>query len=352
MNSKNNNRKKTTQRDIAQAADVSIATVSMALANSSKIPEKTRQMIIDVARQLDYQILQKRKLHYQKVEHNIGLIVDTSPANAHAWEFIRVMVESLSRQIQFKNSTFIMLPVSESHSKNDILQMVIRSGVSGVISFAYAEESVLTELESQGIPVVLTFNEQRPEGFFYVGHDDFQGGYEATTFLLNLGHRDITYVYTERNNIPFLQSNRFVGYKKAINEWNIQIGQNSIIHFQQSDIQSFRDSILKLLKIITPPTAFLCLDDNIAVILFIILTHAGYRIPEDVSLIAHGDSIDYSNPLNPQITTMCTDLELSSSICCNTLFSRFENPQKSYSSIKTREKLIDRGSCGRNNRAP
>ena len=348
MRTKNTKKNKTTQRDIALAADVSIATVSMALANSPKIPKKTRQMIIEIARKLDYQIMQKNRQHYQKVEHNIGLIVDTSPANSHIWNFIRIMIEALSREIQFQNSTFILLPVSSHHSKDDILKMIMRSGVSGVISFVYAEEEVLTELESLGIPVVLTFNEQRPEGFFYVGHDDFQGGYEATTFLLKLGHKKIAYVYTERNNIPFLQSNRFVGYKKALNEWNIELKQEEIIHYQQTAIQDFTENIHILLQKKDAPTAFLCLDDNIAAVLYRILLKASYRIPEDISIIAHGDSIDYSNPLNPQITTMCTDLELSSSICCSTLFSRFENPQKSYSSIKTREKLIDRGSCARN----
>lgn len=347
MNANNDSKKKITQKDIAMAADVSIATVSMALANSPKIPENTRNMIMDVAKRLDYQILQKNRQRYQKVEHNIGLIVDTGSQNSHIWNFLRIMIDSLSREIQFRDSTFIILPVSPDHSKDDVLKMVMRSAVSGIVSFIYAEESVFIELEAQGIPVVLTFNEQRPDGFFYVGHDDFQGGYEATTYLLKLGHQRIAYVYTERNNLPFLQSNRFVGFKKALDEHNIEINAEHIIHYAENNIEKFKHAVFHSLKRSNSPTAFLCLDDNIAAILYHTLSSEGYRIPDDLSIIAHGDSLDYSNPINPQITTMCTDLELSSSICCNILFNRFKNPEKSYSSIKTRETLIERGSCAK-----
>ncbi len=347
MDIKNKVKKKITQKDIAMAADVSIATVSMALANSPKIPENTRKMIVDIAKRLNYQILEKNKQRYQKVEHNIGLIVDITSANSHVWNFLRIMIESLSKEVQFRDSTFILLPISDRHSKDDVLKMIMRSGVSGVVSFIYAEESVLIELEAQGIPVVLTFNEQRPDGFFYVGHDDFQGAYEATTYLLKLDHTKIAYIYTERNNLPFLQSNRFVGYKKALNEWELTLSQNHIIHYTQSDIKQFRKSILKVMNDPAAPTSFLCLDDTISAVLHHILTAEGYKIPQDISIIAHGDSVDYDNPVNPQITTMCTDIELSSSICCNILFNRFDDPEKSYSSIKTREILIERGSCAR-----
>ncbi len=341
-------KKRVTQKDIAIAADVSIATVSMALAGSAKIPEATKEMILNVAKRIGYQILQKNKSRYQKIEHNIGLLVDTNNSNAHVWNFLRVMIESLSKEVQLRDSTFVVLPVSPFQSKDDILKMVMRSGVSGVVSFIYADESVLIELEAQGIPVVLTFNEQRPDGFFYVGHDDFQGGYEATIYLLKLQHRHIAYVYTKRNNQPFLQSNRFVGFKKALNEWDIPIKDNHIINYTPSKIDNFKEEILQILDSDDAPTAFLCLDDNVAASLIHILDKAQYNIPEDISIIAHGDSLDYSDPRNPQITTMCMDLELSSSICCNILFNRFEDPHKSYSSIKTRELLINRGSCAKN----
>lgn len=340
-------KKKITQKDIAMAADVSIATVSMALADSPKLPDATKKLILDIAKKMDYHILQKNKLRYQKVEHNIGLIVDISSANSHIWNFLRVMIESLSREVQFRDSTFILLPVSSLHSKDDVIKMAMRAGVSGIVSFIYSDESVLIELEAQGIPVVLTFNELRPDGFFYVGHDDFQGGYEATVYLLKMGHKKVAYVYTERNNLPFLQSNRFVGFKKAMNEWNLEIARDHIIHYDQAKVDSFAAKLTGLLKGENPPTAFLCLDDSIAAVLYSILVSAGYSVPKDISIIAHGDSLDYDNPVNPKITTMCTDLELSSSICCNILFNRFENPQKSYSSIKTREILIERGSCAK-----
>ncbi len=345
MSNKSGSKKKITQKDIAMAADVSIATVSMALANSPKIPEPTRQMILEIARRLDYQILQKNRQRYQKVEHNIGLIIDTSAANAHIWGFLRIMIDSLAKEIQFRDSTFIMLPVSPLHNKDDVLKMIMRSGVSGVISFIYAEEPVLIELEAQGIPVILTFNELRPDGFFYVGHDDFQGGYEAARYLLKLGHQRIAYAYARRNNIPFLQSNRFVGYKKAITEWHIELSPKFILEYSPENLPNFNKQVADLMQSEAAPTAFVCLDDNIAFVLYHALTQSGYSIPKDVSIISHGDTLDYSNPITPQISTMYTDLELICSICCNILFNRFENPEKSYSSIKTRETFIDRGSC-------
>ena len=319
----------------------------MALANSPKIPEETKSAVLNIATHLGYQIQQKNKTKPINQNYNIGMIIDINSTNLHKWNYLRTIIEELSKEIKFRESNFILLPVSSFNSKEDVIKMVKNSGVSGVISFIYAVESVLTELEAHGIPVVLTFSEQRSDKFFYVGHDDFQGAYEATTSLLKLHHHNIAYVYTEKKDLPFLQSNRFAGYKKALTEWNIEVTAKNIIDYNQADITDFKTKILKTQNSINAPTAYLCLDDNLAVILYNILTSSGYNIPADISIIAHGNSLDYSNPLTPQITTMSTDLKLSATICCNILFNRFKEPEKSYSSIKTRETLIKRGSCSK-----
>jgi len=68
-------------------------------------------------------------------------------------------------------------------------------------------------------------------------------------------------------------------------------------------------------------------------------------VPEDVSLVAPGDVVDYSLPLIPQITTMRIDTTLLGKLAANLLLDRMRSSEKDVHVIKVKEQLVRRASC-------
>ena len=64
------------------------------------------------------------------------------------------------------------------------------------------------------------------------------------------------------------------------------------------------------------------------------------RCPDDVSLVAPGDVLDYSLPLMPQITTMRINTMLLGRIAANLMFERMKNGHEEVHVLKVKEQLV------------
>ena len=71
----------------------------------------------------------------------------------------------------------------------------------------------------------------------------------------------------------------------------------------------------------------------------------GIRVPEDVSLIAPGDVLDYSEPFIPPITTMRIDTAMMGQLAGELLLKRLRDPGLGLQVLKVKQQLVERGSC-------
>jgi DNA-binding LacI/PurR family transcriptional regulator len=94
-----------------------------------------------------------------------------------------------------------------------------------------------------------------------------------------------------------------------------------------------------------PPTAFFCLDDEIAIRVWNSLRNLGYSIPENISILAPGDVLDYSKPYIPQITTMHIDMKYIGGLAVGMLVNRLKNDSEAVHVLKVKQQLIERKSC-------
>lgn len=174
------------------------------------------------------------------------------------------------------------------------LRNIIDTGVEGLIiePARSAERSInidlYKELDAKGIPFVMInamYKELEPS---YVIMDDFKGGYMATKYLLQLGHRKIAGIFKKDDLQGVYRRN---GYLKALREYNVSIDNKIIGEYCTGASDSFSyyftDNLLNQKDRVS---AIFCYNEEIAMNVIDAIYDNGLKIPEDISLVAYDDS--------------------------------------------------------------
>ncbi len=195
--------------------------------------------------------------------------------------------------------------------------------------------------------VVVVNNGGFQDRFHSVCVDDFQGAYEGTLSLIALGHRSIAFVEYERPESPAVVADRFVGFRKALEEAKVSFTADQRITIPFMDAKRLEKKLAALFARDGKPTAIFAHDDYLGLFVIQALAGLGLGVPRDVSLVAPGDVLDYSLPLMPQITTMRIDTSLLGRIAANLMLDRLHGSDAGVHVLKVKEQLVRRASCRR-----
>jgi len=185
---------------------------------------------------------------------------------------------------------------NEKHKEAECLQKVIGNDVVGLIvepTMSACDNVNLKwykELEKKDVPFIMInakYDELSPA---YVVMDDICGEYLITKYLLQLGHRRIAGIF-KKDDIQGV--NRQLGYKKAMDEFGINLNDEFINNFETKEESyvpyEFTSRIISKVKV-ERPTAIICYNDQIATYVLQAIRDAGLRIPEDISITGYDDS--------------------------------------------------------------
>ncbi len=336
---------KVTIAEVAEAAGVSSATVSMVLSNKGKISENVISKVKTIANQLGYTKIHKKTADtYVTNNKTIGILIDIDPEWDFAWRFIRPIFSNLEAVLKENNYVLLFIPIHLDLHVEEIFERVISSKVCAVLSMHYGNRNLFQELESKGIPVVVINNSNLQDIFHTVCVDDIRGCYDGTRYLIKNGHRSIGFVDYERPDMQTLVNDRFMGYKNALESEGIVFEPDLRIMTQMNNMQELYESLDALFRKHEEITALICHDDYLADNVIAVLTKLNKKVPDDISIIAPGDVINYNEPHVPQITTMRINKELMGKTAGEVVISRLKNKQEGIQVLKVNQVLMDRGS--------
>ncbi len=334
---------KPTLRDIAKITDLSLATVSLVLRDKGNISPETRTLVRKAATELGY--LRLKKPAKDKSRQVLGLLLVTDPSFSYMFGFISTIIESFERRAQEDGFDVVLIPISFKSTDAEIIRKVTDARVKAIASLHYGNINAFIRLEDRGIPVVVVLNNQHSDRYYSVCSDDVHGAYEGTKHLIALGHRSLAYIGCNRFNLLALSQDRFVGFMRAINEFQLNFEPAFHVEADTQDEAILRGKVAKILDHAKPPTALFVLDDELALRVSMLLRERGLRIPNDISIIAPGDVLDYTKPYTQSFTTMRINTDAIGSTSAELLMNRVRRTrQKSYV-LKVNQELIERGSC-------
>lgn len=269
-----------TVRDIANAAGVSVGTVSRALKNQRGLSDETRRHVRQVAADLGYDL---SRLRSGKAPRLVFLIHRHHSNFAVNPFFAEVMhgVEEGCRQ-------FGVAPTLLSARQGDAVGKLLKLHEPDALLVAgYFEDEVLAQLTDLGLPLVLV--DGWIPGCAAVNPDNTGGGYQATRHLLDLGRQRIAYIAGSLAHFSIRERSR--GYRRALFEAGVLADPDleALAPPGLDDAEGAAAAMRTLLRRRLRPDAVFAYNDSAALAAMRVCLNAGLRIPEDIAFVGFDD---------------------------------------------------------------
>ena len=202
--------------DVAKKAGVGIGTVSRAFNDSSQIREETKQRILKIANELNYQPHGLARGLARKQTHTISTVVPF---------FFNYFFLNLLRNVQYSlaNSNYDMFlySITDPAMKETVFDRVLYERKSdGVMIFSLdLDEDYAKKFIESKIPIIVV--DHFHPILDSVTISNRRGAREAVQHLINLGHRDVAIINGSLSSYPARA--RLKGYKEALRSNKIEI---------------------------------------------------------------------------------------------------------------------------------
>jgi LacI family transcriptional regulator len=293
-------KKKITLKQIAKELDVSISTVSKSLRNSPEIGEETRLKVQAFAKFYHYKPNNIALSLKNRRTKTIGIII---PEIVH--HFFSTVINGIE-QVANENGYSVVICLSDDSFDKEVMNMELlaNGSIDGFIMSLSKETQFkgdfhhITEVISQGMPVVMFDRITNEVLCDKVIIDDRLAAYEAVQSLINKGRKKIALVTTvDYVSVGKLRTD---GYIKALLDNNIPFDEHLIIKIE--DVDTCEIIIGKLLEDEAIDAVF-AVNEIFAVTCIKTANKIGLNVPKDLAVIAFTDGM-ISKYSTPTITTV------------------------------------------------
>ncbi|MDP4087698.1 MAG: LacI family DNA-binding transcriptional regulator [Bacillota bacterium] len=337
-------------KEIAKLAGVSRATVSRVINNSANVQPETRERVMEIIKENHYVPIEHARMLAGKVTKVIGMfIVDIETEDAEARvsnssyfsQFVNSVVD---RAKKYGYNVLVSIVGSVADFENVKKLFLNKSIAGGIFIGEKSDDTQINELLKFNLKMVVVDREPSGDGTvnscITVNWDNIGGGYAATRYLIELGHRKIGHLAGDLKKLS--GTHRFEGYKRALKDAGIDIDESLIARGTFSEASGYRET--KKLLSVQKPTAIFVGNDSMAIGAMNAIKEMGMKIPEDISIIGF-DNIELSKYVSPALTTMSSSLFEIASICVENLISSIENEANIAADFTIPLKLVERESC-------
>ena len=308
---------KCTIRDIAKMAGTSPSSVSLVLNNKPGVRKEMRQQITKLLQENGYTLRSQENDEKQETKR-IGFIYYKSSnwIARRKDNFLLRILDGVESACQKQNCECTMVTANYDDLER-VLQDMTKDKVDGVIflgtEYAHDSRKLTVNREVPFLCIDRYFDE---EDFDCINIDNLQSHYQSIRHLMELGHRKIGYL-TSNLESGALQ-NRKEAFCSVMNKLGLKVWPEHIIYLSllQEEAEESLEQYLETFQEL--PTAFIACNDVIAIAAVGMLQRAGYKVPEDISVIGFDDS-GVCEMIVPRLTTIHADLERMGSLAVERL---------------------------------
>jgi LacI family transcriptional regulator len=326
-----------TIRDVAEAAGVSVSTVSRVLNDKDDVAPETYERVQDVIQQMGYTSSLAARSMRSRRTNVIGLIV---PDVADSFS---IQVMKGVNQAIFELDYDLIIYTSGSIKKRSaaereqyFVSLLNGSVTDGVIIVTPAA----TNFSTAAPVVTIDPNNECPECLM-ISATNHTGAMAAMEYLIGLGHRRIGFI----GGRPDLQcaQRRLQGYQDALRQANIALDP-ALIAAGDFTKETGQECARQLLSLPEPPTAIFAANDQSAMGAIKAARNADLRVPDDLSVIGF-DNIPEAAYFNPALTTIDQFMEKMGYTATEMLIDLVQGKPLKHELHKIPTQLIVRDSC-------
>jgi len=310
--------KSTTIRDVAKAAGVSVGTVSRSLNAPDTVRPFTLSKVRSAIQALGFQPDSRAQNMRRRNTMTIGFVVDDIGNPLHASVFRAA--DTAMRERGF--SLYLVNTNGRAADESAAIDMLQHGRADGIIMTINNEQDARTlkHLEQSRIPLVL-LDRDMPLEIDAVLTDHAAGMLQATTYLLEMGHRRIAMITGGNEIRPGRE--RLRGFTEAFQRRKLDVPTDLVRSQSLSADFGFRETT-SLLQRADRPTAIIAAGNRILVGVLRALQQHNVSIPDDISLIAC-DRTDLAMLYPGPITLIDRDMEEIGRTGAHLLIDRLTN---------------------------
>jgi LacI family repressor for deo operon, udp, cdd, tsx, nupC, and nupG len=296
-------------KDIAERVGVSISTVSRAISNDASRPvsEETKQKIREAALELGYKLHEPSRHANENngtVAKRIACIVPQHLMDDHPY-FSTVLAGFHKKMEELGQPPAIVRTCEEVGDAEKIRLMLRETGAEGIVAISWYDEELFELIQQNGVAIMgVSLNDERLT-VPVVDCDRILSARAAVRHLIDQGHTRIAYIGGPAYSKQMESEERFVGYKFAMLEANLQLQGEWLMNTGWNVDRSFSkmSELLERLPKAEWPTAVFCASDMLAIPAMRAVVENHGSIPEDIAIVGM-DNIDVAQYTTPPLTSV------------------------------------------------
>ncbi|SDI39897.1 LacI family DNA-binding transcriptional regulator [Alteribacillus bidgolensis] len=327
--------------DVAKIANVSPATVSRVLSNPDLVSKKTRDKVLEVINQVNYQPHSvARQFRTRETKTILAVVPDITSA------FFSEVLRGIEH-VAIKEGYQVILGDTENNleRESDYVNLLLQKQVDGMVLLTARLEKERLEELSEHFPIVLACEYIDGLNVPTVSIDNISAARKATEHLIQLGHTKIAHICGPMNVI--LGRDRLRGFRQAMMSNDLDVDPSYI---QEGDLtiessESGYNQMMKLLALETPPTGVFVYNDEMAMGAIKAVKDSGLRVPEDVAIVGF-DNLKMSTVIEPHLSSIDQPKYNIGQKAMNLLLQMINKEKINKHSFVMKDNLIIRDSCG------
>jgi LacI family transcriptional regulator len=335
-------------RDVACQAGVSVSTVSRVLNARPDVAPATRERILKAIAELNYHPNAQAVGLSRRRTGVVGLVVSDMIT-----PFCTSIIQSVQNSLRERGYWMLLaahrlLYEQDVHLQARLVEELGRSRrIDGLLVLTPMESSleILRVMAREELPSVLIDMQYDGSELNYIAVDNYQGGYLATEYLLQLGYRDIAILCGP--DWMRVSHDRLAGYKAALQDWRVPICPEWIVSGEGFNEGAGRRAMHTLLETGHQPRAIFASDDLIAFGAMAVLDEEGaeLRVPEDIAFVGY-DDIPAAASFRPPLTTVHQPLDCMGQLAVEHLCHLIAGETDELLQVTMGTELVVRASCG------
>lgn len=227
-------------------------------------------------------------------------------------------------------------------------EYLIKEGIRNIISMPLSYNNrkyneYIVNLQKRGVSLLFIDRYIKELKVAYVGTNNFKGAYQATEYLIKLGHKKIVYI----GNSCFTSSKgRLEGYKSALKTNNISVNKDFIweMSVKNNEEEGYRIT-RRNLKNFKDITAIFAMNDITAKGVYWAIRKNRLRVPEHISLIGF-DNLSWTESFDVPLTTVAQPFYRIGKESARIIIEKIQKKQTGIKHIEFSPELIIRKSTG------
>jgi LacI family transcriptional regulator len=329
---------KVTIVDVAAQAGVSFATVSRVINNDIHVKKETRERVLSTMQRLGFVANRQARSLAGGRSNTIGVLVPDLGTG-----YIGEIIRGIDAELSLSSLDLVLYTTHRTASKEASYVANLATGmVDGLLLvLPRSPADFIGNLTERKFPFVLIDHQGAGRDCHAVGATNWQGGYNATEYLIKLGHKRIGFI-TGSMDLG-CAVDRLDGYRSALRIYHLPEAPELIQegNFFQPDGYAAASTLLNLPD---PPTAIFASNDVMAMGAMDAVRKCGLRVPEDVSILGF-DDIPQAALIHPALTTINQPLEKMGRVATQMLLDLLQKHDKVADRIELPTQLVERESC-------